>query len=160
MKKEEVKNIVDNVIKTLGGNIDWDDEDIIRVEEMNHHEGKRPKLPEGKMAIYMFSYKGKFLKIGKVGPKSKSRFRYQHYKPNSCKSNLAKSILEHKEDYDKLLNEDTIADWMFNNLERTNIYLNVSCNTVTLDLFEAALRYKLKPRYERPDDTNYYGEDK
>lgn len=154
MNKQELRKIMENIIKILDGNIDWDNEDIIKVEEMNPH--KRPNLPKGKMAIYMFSYKGEVLKVGKVGPKSKNRFRYQHYNPNSCESNLAKAILKDKKKYDKSLNESNVAQWMLKNLERTNIYLDEKCGIATLDLFEATLHYKLKPIYEGYETQNYY----
>lgn len=49
-------------------------------------------LPKRKQAIYIFEKDGIFFKIGKVREKSNSRFRYQHYKPNSVGSTLAKSI--------------------------------------------------------------------
>lgn len=54
-------------------------------------------LPKEKQAIYIFEKGGIFFKIGKVGDKSNARFRYQHYKPNSAGSTLAKSILKNKE---------------------------------------------------------------
>ena len=154
MNKQKIRKIMENVIKVLDGEIDWKNDDIIKVEEMNPH--KRPNLPEGKMAIYIFTYKGEVLKVGKVGPKSENRFRYQHYNPNSCKSNLAKSILKEKKKYDISLSESNIDQWMLKNLERTNIYLDEKCGIATLDLFEATLRYKLKPIYEGYENQKYY----
>jgi hypothetical protein len=54
-------------------------------------------LPKGNQAIYIFEKDGIFFKIGKVGEKTNNRFRYQHYKPNSARSTLAKSILNNRE---------------------------------------------------------------
>jgi hypothetical protein len=48
-------------------------------------------LPEGKMGIYTFWHDGRFLKIGRAGPKNNARFRSQHY-GFKARSTLAKSL--------------------------------------------------------------------
>ena len=148
MEKEELKKIMESIVKKLGGKIDWNNENIIRVEHME--KGKAPTcLPKGMMAIYIFIYNNEYLKIGKAGPKTQNRFTYQHYNPSSCRSNLAKSLLNDKKMVKKHnLKEDNIKTWMKTNLDRTNIYLNMDLGIFTLNLFEIVLQYKFCPKYE------------
>jgi hypothetical protein len=54
---------------------------------------KPSALPKGKMAVYVFSWNGQCLKVGKVGPNSSPRYLSQHYSSKSSKSNLAKSCM-------------------------------------------------------------------
>ena len=56
------------------------------------HEPK--SLPRGRMAVYLFMHGDVAYKIGKVGPKSNTRFQTQHYSAASSNSNLAKSLLD------------------------------------------------------------------
>ena len=51
-------------------------------------------LPRGKIAVYVFSSNKCVLKVGQVGPKSKSRYTSHHYNPDSSGSNLSKSLIE------------------------------------------------------------------
>ncbi|WP_091730469.1 hypothetical protein [Proteiniborus ethanoligenes] len=54
----------------------------------------QPKnLPPRMVGIYTFYHEGKFMKMGKAGPNSNSRFLSQHYSPKSAQSTLAASIL-------------------------------------------------------------------
>ena len=48
------------------------------------------RLPNGQMAVYVFTFNDECLRVGKVGPKSEARYVSQHYNPKSSKSNLAK----------------------------------------------------------------------
>ncbi|TDW95381.1 hypothetical protein EV137_2717 [Kribbella pratensis] len=67
------------------------------------------------------------LKVGKVGPNSEPRFRYQHYSPTSAGSTLAKSLLTHSIVWPWLgidrLGPATVKDWMLANLDRLHIYV-------------------------------------
>src|SRR3954453_16960248 len=72
--------------------------------ELMHAPHQQPKLPPGYGAVYAFALSsstsseagaGMVLKVGKVGPNSEPRFRYQHYSPTSAGSTLAKSLLAH-----------------------------------------------------------------
>ena len=135
----------------------------------NMLDGVINNLPEETIAIYIFKYNDKVLKIGKAGKMSGQRFQYQHYNPNSCKSNMAKSILDDREYYrEKELNSipeynlnnkekskskyEEISNWILNNTKRTNIYISNLDKSVNdyfiLNLFESILHFIYQPRYE------------
>src|SRR5437899_7050630 len=72
---------------------------------ISHDTWKAPHqardLPPGCGAVYVFSLSstsrapagaGRVLKVGKAGPHSNPRFRYQHYAPGSARSTLAGAI--------------------------------------------------------------------
>lgn len=105
------------------------------------HEPK--SLEKGKMAVYMFKYGDKYLKIGKVGPKSNARFESQHYNPESARSNLAKSLVK----YDNIKKEG-VGDWIKNNCRRVDILIDESLGGFALELVEAILHYRFRPKYE------------
>lgn len=110
---------------------------------------KQPKLGYKKMAVYVFMYKNKCLKVGKVGLKSKPRFRNQHYLPKSCKSNLARSLLLDSQFREKYgLTEEGIKEWMLANLDRVDFLIDESIGVFALSLLEAFLQCKLNPIFE------------
>ncbi|MEH7612041.1 hypothetical protein [Gottfriedia acidiceleris] len=106
------------------------------------------KLPEGYMAIYVFHFENEFIKIGKVGPKSSSRFQSHHYNPKSSKSNLAKSILLDDRMLIYNLNDLNVGSWIKENIHRVDIFIDESIGVFTLNLIEAFLHCKYNPRYE------------
>lgn len=107
------------------------------------------RLPKGKMAVYVFSLGERCLKVGKVGPRSQARYTSQHYKPNSSKSNLAKSILDHKDELGVVhIDELTVGDWIKNNTDRINFILEARLGVPVLTLLEAFLQCRLKPLFE------------
>lgn len=80
-------------------------------EIVNRGMPHKPKsLPIGKMGVYIFIQDNRFLKIGKVGPKSSARFMSQHYNPKSAQSTLAASILLDKAMEDKNVTKNNIGD--------------------------------------------------
>ena len=171
---EDLKSIMNTILEKVGyTNFKWNE---VTIDCKEKHE--RPEeLKNGEVAVYIFKYKDKYLKIGKVGENSNNRFRYQHYNPNSCNSNLALQLLkdkdgkkfkapnkELKEIRDKLLKDfiakedqvskeirEEISEWIFKNTTRTNIYFNLSNNKnkyLILSLFEIALQCYFNPIYE------------
>lgn len=110
---------------------------------------KPTSLPEGKMAVYGFYHMDIWLKVGKVGPNSKARYKSQHYLPNSTNSNLAKSILKDSS-FCKThsLDSDNIKTWMLANLVRFNILIDKEQPDALLSLLEAYLHLKLEPKFE------------
>ena len=106
-------------------------------------------LPAGKMAVYMFFWKGECMKVGKVGPKSQARFTSQHYSPTSSMSNLAKSIISAQ---DKLgvsgITVSNVGSWIKTNVDRLNIYVGIDYGIPLLTLLEAFLQCRLRPRFE------------
>lgn len=152
MNKTKLKEIMDPILKNLGyKKFNWEE---IKIDEPSDHKKTR-KLDENEIAVYMFKYGKEYLKIGKVGENSNPRLLYQHYNPNSCKSNLAKQLIDDKEDdyYGKewkklrknyIENEkyknnknaeeykqyenarNKVGKWIRKHTSRTNIYLNIS----------------------------------
>lgn len=142
---ENIKIVLNQICTLLGKSIDLSKIQII--DQKAPH--RSIKLKENSMAIYMFKYKDTFLKIGKVNSKSSARFTSQHYNPNSARSNLAKSILEDTAFCKKhSINENNIKEWIYENLDRIDILLDVSLGVFVLNLLEASLHYKYKPIYE------------
>jgi len=112
-----------------------------------HNPPKR--LPKGKMAVYVFIYKGQALKVGKVGPKSQARYTSQHYNPNSSRSNLAKSLIEKGFSYGfPNINEENVTSWIMKNTDRYNFTISASSGKHVLSLLEAYLQCRLKPVFE------------
>ena len=105
-----------------------------------------PQLPDGKMGIYAFLYKGRFLKIGKAGPKSKPRFSSHHYDPNSSRSNFAKSLLKKMSNCE--IDENNVGDWIKTNCRRIDVIIDKELGPFALALIEAALHYYYEPKYE------------
>ena len=104
---------------------------------------KPESLEDGKMAVYMFKYGDEYLKIGKVGSKSNARFLSHHYNPKSSGSNLARSLVK----YDNI-EEKGVGDWIKNNCRRVDILLDEELDDFALELVEAILHYRFRPKYE------------
>jgi len=105
-------------------------------------------LPKGKMAVYVFSFERRVLKIGKVGPNSSARFQTQHYLPGSSNSNLAKSLLADRSGPCWKMNEKKIGPWMREHLDRTDILLDSDLPIAVLGFLEVFLHCRYSPRYE------------
>ena len=106
-------------------------------------------LPNGKSAVYVFIRNGVCLKVGKVGPKSNARFNSQHYNPSSSNSNLAKSIVARQGEIGASgLTESDVGDWIKNNVDRVNFFLNDECDIFILGLLESFLQCRLQPIFE------------
>ena len=107
-----------------------------------------PALPSGKMAVYIFALADRVLKVGKVGPNSRPRFRTQHYVPGSSPSNLAKSLLADETSDCRSISEDEIGSWMQQKLHRMDILLDSNVGVAVLAYLEAFLHCRLRPVYE------------
>lgn len=105
-------------------------------------------LPKGKIAVYVFSWNGKYLKVGKVGPKSQARFTSHHYNSKSSNSNLSKSLLKASEDMNIAVTDETVGGWLKGNVDRVNFLLDDKYGMMTLSLLEAFLHCRLRPRFE------------
>ena len=142
-EKDELKKSLISVAELAGSNIAGK----VEVSDSGCPHG-RPKLPEGKKAIYLFSYNKTFLKIGIAGVNSGSRFENQHYNSDSSNSNLAKSILNDGDMQKYELNKENVGDWILNNVHRANILIDGEVDDLTVKLLESFLHCKLKPKYE------------
>ncbi len=115
-----------------------------------HHP---PILPAGKMGVYIFQWGNQCLKVGKAGPRSHARYTSQHYNPRSSRSNLAKSLLKDCESLEIAgLDEHNVGEWIMKNTDRINILLDADAGMPLLNLLEAFLHCRLKPRFEGFED--------
>lgn len=115
--------------------------------DTSHEPPKR--LPAGKMAVYVFTFNGMVLKVGKAGPKSSARFTSHHYNPASAPSTLAASILKNPQVLGVTgLSDENVGSWLKNNTSRTNFILDAKCGIQALTLLEIFLQCRLKPRFE------------
>lgn len=127
----------------------------IRIEKLPAPHVPPRTLPSGEMAVYVFYWGDRCLKVGKVGPKSQARYTSQHYSPKSSNSNLAKSLLK-----DKLvlgiteIDEHTVGNWIKQNTDRLNFLVPESFGIRMLSLLEAFLQCCLKPCFEGFDTQN------
>jgi len=130
------------------------------VEEYLPAPHSQPKsLPLGKHAIYWFSIGDRCLKVGKAGAKSNARYTSQHYNPGSSGSNLAKSILKHRDRIKAVLpaakhaevdhlDETTVGGWIKANTSRSNLLVGLSLNDVALGFLETFVQARLQPMFE------------
>ena len=142
---EQLKDDFLKVARTAGINLPSDDVDIETLN-MTHSP---PQLPEGKVAVFVFSTETSVLKVSKVGPNSGPRYTSQHYNPNSANSNLAKSLLNDasvRQRYN--LRDETVGDWIKRNTDRVNFILDESYYGRTLDRLKEFLLDRLRPVYE------------
>ncbi len=106
-------------------------------------------LPKGKVAVYVFIWQGRCLKVGKVGPKSQPRFTSQHYHPASSNSNLAKSLIAGQSKIGvSEITEINVGDWIRTNVDRINFFLDAGCGIRVLSLLESFLQCRLSPLFE------------
>ena len=147
--KIKVNDLIEDfkkVAKLAGVNIP---EGSILVEELIAPHSPPTSLPSGKMAVYVFFWNDKCLKVGKVGPRSQARYTSHHYNPNSSQSNLARSILQHKEKLGlEEIDESTIGDWIKRNLTRINFILDEELGIPVLSLMEVFFQCRLRPMFE------------
>ena len=122
-------------------------EDIyIKLQKMPH---SRPSLPERKVAVYVFSDTERVLKVGKAGPQSGHRYRYQHYLVRGAESTLANSLQSDPcASQRHNLDQNNVGEWIRNHTDRANYLLDDDYNGPTLDLLEAFVQCRLKPIYE------------
>jgi hypothetical protein len=121
----------------------------IQIERLPAPHTPPSALPNGKMAVYLFCWGDKCLKVGKVGPKSQARYTSQHYSPRSSNSNLAKSILKDRSSVRMAdVNDQTVGNWIKQNTDRVNFLFTESFGIPLLSLLEAFLQCRLKPCFE------------
>jgi len=105
-------------------------------------------LRKGKMAIYTFQFQGKFLKIGKAGPRSNARFNSQHYGPNRAKSSLAGCLLNDPDMVPYHLDNNNVGNWIRQNTHRIDILIDQNEDISVLNFLEVFLHCRFHPKYE------------
>jgi hypothetical protein len=105
-------------------------------------------LPVGKLAVYVFIYGDKSLKVGKAGANSNARFCSQHYGINAP-STLAKSLLVHQESIGvNGITETTVKSWICQNMTRINYLIPSAYGVFALSLLESFIQCCLQPEFE------------
>lgn len=140
----QFNDLIQKASSAIGKAIDADKYDIIDLGVPHTPKG----LPYGKMGVYTFSYKDRFLKIGKAGSSSRSRFLSQHYNPKSANSTLAASLIMDNDMSEFGLNEANVKDWIKQNCRRIDIVMDSTLSIFALELVEAVLHYHYEPKYE------------
>jgi hypothetical protein len=108
-----------------------------------------PSLPAGKMAVYVFMFGERCLKVGKAGPKSAARFCSQHYEANRAPSTLARSLLKGQADIGVSgLDDENVGKWIRDNTSRVNFLIPSIHGMFALSLLEAFVQCRLKPKFE------------
>ena len=147
--KEDVLDIIMQVSKDIGKPMQGSQLEII--DRGIPHEQPKGK-PSSKTGVYMFynPKEGCFLKIGKVGLKSKARFCSQHYNFSiKTKSSLANSLLSDENMVRKYnLSIENVGDWIKKNCRRIDILIDASLGPFANELIEASLHYRFNPKYE------------
>lgn len=107
------------------------------------------RIPPDCMAVYMFFYEGKALKVGKAGPKSQARYTSQHYNPKSAPSTLAASLLKGSDSIGVSgLTAENVGTWIKQHTDRINFRLSTKQEIFVLTLLESFLQCRLKPVFE------------
>ena len=140
----EIDTLIQEVSLAIGKPISRDTYEIVD-RGLPHIPPTR--LPDGKMAIYMFLLGDEFLKIGKANHRSNARFCSQHYGLNAP-STLAKSLLSDSGMSDLKIASSNIKDWIKSNCRRIDIVINADLGVFTLELIEGVMHYKYEPKYE------------
>ena len=104
------------------------------------------QLPKGYIAVYFFFEGDIAIKIGKANAKSKARYTSQHYRINTTKSTLAKSLMNDPNRH--FNNAAAVKNWMLKNLHRINVLIKEDKGKAATELVEAIMHYKFRPIYE------------
>ena len=117
-------------------------------------------LPNDRMAIFGFWLDGSWLKIGKAGPRSQARYKYQHYGFNAP-STLARSVRNDPRMRQvsglRDSNGPEWGDWIRRVTNRVNILIPFERGDRLLSLLQAYLHVRLHPKYETGPRTRSRG---
>jgi hypothetical protein len=122
-------------------------------------------LPAGKGAVYVFTLPAnanapagpnRALKVGKAGPNSNARFRYQHYKSGTANSTLAGAI-ENNPILHRYIGlretPDEVGAWIKQSTDRDNFYV-VGDRRDVLGILEVFIKGRLGPVFEGSLSSN------
>ena len=123
--------------------------EALTVELLDAPHRPPPGVPNGKLAIYLFFYGGKCLKIGKAGANSHKRYSSHHYNAGSSSSNLAKALIGARQEMgiEHVLAAE-IGKWIRANVSRINVLMDASYGVTVQNLLESFLQCALNPRFE------------
>ena len=120
----------------------------IQVEQLLAPHSRPSSLPVGKLAVYVFMYGERCLKVGKAGAKSTARYCSQHYGLHAP-STLAKSLIKSQSRLSLTgLDESNIGNWICQNTNRINVLLPSKYGVALLSLLESFIQCRLNPEFE------------
>lgn len=145
----EISELAKDFIKVAGlAGVSLSVDDLI-VESFCAPHKSPSRLPDGKMAVYVFCHGSRVLKVGKAGPNSNARYTSHHYNPKSAGSTLAGSILKHGPEIGiHGVTKTDVGDWIRANTGRCNFFLDSGHPYRLLTLLESFLQCKLDPCFE------------
>jgi|SRR5215207_2320651 len=110
---------------------------------------KQPSsLPPKRMAVYVFMFGDRCLKVGKAGPNCAARFCYQHY-GSRAPSTLAKSLVKRQAEIEvSNLNALNVKEWILDNTTRVNFLIPSQYGAFALSLLEVFVQCRLQPEFE------------
>jgi hypothetical protein len=101
-----------------------------------------------RLAVYVFMFGERSLKVGKAGPNSVPRFCNHHYGINAP-STLAKSLLKLQSSMGgNNLDETNVKTWICQYTARVNFFIPSRYGVLALSLLEAFVQCRLKPEFE------------
>jgi hypothetical protein len=110
---------------------------------------EQPKtLPPKRMAVYVFMYGDRCLKVGKAGPNSAARFCSQHY-GTQAPSTLAKSLMKRPDVIGASnVDESNVKALIRDKTTRVNFLIPSQYGVFALSLLEAFIQCLLQPKFE------------
>lgn len=119
----------------------------IDIEELAAPHKPPSSLPKERMAVYVFLYGERCLKVGKAGQRSAARYCSQHY-GFRAPSTLARSLVASQSRDFSDVNEDNVEAWIRRNTRRINFLIPSSYGVFLLSLMEMFIQCRLKPEFE------------
>jgi hypothetical protein len=132
-------------VARLAGSKGKVEEVFVEIQRKPHTPGS---LPYGKMAVYSFFLNGRALKIGKAGPNSGPRYKYQHYSGSAISTLSGSIILNQNKVGARGLDTATAGGWIKAHTDRINLLMPAAFGTPTLSLLEAFLHVLWNPMFE------------
>jgi hypothetical protein len=120
----------------------------IEVDELRAPHRPPSRLPNGKLAIYVFMLGDRCLKVGKVGSNSTARYCSHHYGVGRAPSTLAKSLLKDPSKYGDNLTETNVSTWIRDHTDRINFLIPEEYGILAISLFEVFVQCRLRPELE------------
>lgn len=121
----------------------------IEIQELCAPHRPQSSLLSGKLAVYVFMFGPRCLKVGKVGKKSAARFCSQHYGVKRAPSTLARSLIAVQAKFGiSGLDESNVAVWICEHLDRVHFLVPEKYGVSCISLFETFVHCGLNPEFE------------
>jgi hypothetical protein len=142
---DEIRSDFVRVAKLAGFSIPLSN---IEVEYFPAPHNPPSSLPLERMAVYVFMFGHRCLKVGKAGRKSAARFCSQHY-GTKAPSTLAKSIMKRPDVIGvSNLDDKKVKDWICDKTTRVHFLIPSQYGVFALSLLEAFVQCRLQPEFE------------